>query len=73
MREGHNNFKIEHLSLEQKVEVNGVMFKFSAKHRYNITGKLGLYNRSHTTSKHRGPIFSIPDTNLSDSEKNEAP
>ena len=53
----------------QVIEVNGVTFKFCANCRCNCTGGLGLYNRSHTTYKHRGPKLSTPDHAPSASEK----
>ena len=55
------------------IEVNSVKFKFCAKCWCNCTGKIGLYNRSHTTSEHRGSKFSALDSDFFASENDEVP
>ena len=39
---------------DQTIEVNGITFKFCAKCTCRKTGRVGFYNRTHTTSQHRG-------------------
>ena len=37
---------------DQTIEVNGITFKFCAKCTCRKTGRVGFYNRTHTTSQH---------------------
>ena len=58
---------------DQVIEGNVVTLKFTENVRCSCTGKLGFYNRSHMTSKHRGKKLSTLDPAPSALDKNEAP